>query len=90
MWVTGSSGPGHGVATCGIVGSITDKKGGEIGIRGFAGGMMMVGIGTHYCLWQVVGNNSVFEVKVTDPKNKLRDGKGKDNDVKLELLNCKG
>jgi len=29
-------------------------------------------------------------VKVTDPKDYLRDGKSKDHEVKLKMLNCKG
>ena len=39
-WVTGSSGPGHGVATCGTVGNITD---GGTGVGGFTSGTMVVG-----------------------------------------------
>ena len=37
MWVTGNSGPGRGVATCGTVGSMTRDAG--VGV----GGTMMVG-----------------------------------------------
>jgi len=35
-----------------------------------------------------VGNNIVFEVEVTEPKDDLRDGKEEDNDVKAKRFNC--
>jgi len=40
MQVMGNSGPGHGVATCGTVGNMTD---GGTGVGGFTGGTTMVG-----------------------------------------------
>ena len=42
MWVTGSSGPGHGVATCGTVGSTTGDAG-----AGSVGTMMVSGSGAN-------------------------------------------
>jgi len=45
---------------------------------------------TYYCLWQAVGNDLVFEVKVTDPKNNQEDVGQEERKVKAWVLNGGG
>ena len=33
----------------------------------------MTAVETYYCLWQAVGDDLIFEVEVTDPKDYQRD-----------------
>ena len=45
---------------------------------------------TYYCLWQAVGDDLIFEVKVTDPKNYQRDVGQEEHKVKTWVLNDGG
>ena len=45
---------------------------------------------TYYCLWQAVGNDLVFEVKVTDPKDNQGDVGQEERKVKTWVLNVGG
>jgi len=51
---------------------------------------MLVAVKTYYCLWQAVGNDLIFEVKVTDPKNYQRDVGQEERKVKTWVLNGGG
>ena len=48
------------------------------------------GVETYYCLWQAVGNDLIFEVKVTDPKNYQRDIGQEEHKVKTWMFNSGG
>jgi len=67
-----------GARVDGTTTSVSGKKFGKGGVK------------TYYCLWQAVGNDLIFEVKVTDPKNYQRDIGQEKHEVKTWVFNSGG